>query len=42
MNLREMERKCRDLLLEEHCEKLFCLMDSFWEVIAGVNVNRIG
>ena len=22
-NLREMERKCQDLLLEEHCEKLF-------------------
>ena len=38
-NLREMERKCRELLLEEHSEKLFCLMDSFWEVIAGANVN---
>ena len=38
-NLREMERKCRDLLLEKHCEKLFCLMDSFWEVIAGVNLD---
>ena len=36
-NLREMERKCQDLLLEEHCQKLFCLMDSFWEVIAGAN-----
>ena len=35
----EMERKCWDLLLEEHCEKLFCLMDSFWEVIVGANVN---
>ena len=29
----------RDLLLEEHCEKLFCLMDSFWEEIAGANVD---
>ena len=38
-NLREMERKCQDLLLEEHCEKLFCLMESFWEVIAGANVS---
>ena len=38
-NLREMEIKCRDLLLEEHCEKLFCLMDSFWEEIAGANVD---
>ena len=27
------------LLLEEHCGKLFCLMDSFWEVIAGANLN---
>ena len=35
----EMERKYRDLLLEKHCEKLFCLMDSFWEVIAGANIN---
>ena len=35
----EMKRKCRDLLLEEHCENFFCLMDSFWEVIAGANVN---
>ena len=34
-----MEIKCRDLLLEEHCEKLFCLMDSFWEEIAGANVD---
>ena len=34
-----MERKCRDLLLEEHCEKLFCSMNSFWEVIAGANVD---
>ena len=37
--MREMERKYRDLLLEEHCEKLFCLMDSFWEVTVGANVN---
>ena len=35
----EMERKYRDLLLEEHCEKLFYLMDSFWEVIPGANVS---
>ena len=34
-----MEKNCWDLLLEEHCGKLFCLMDSFWEVIAGANVN---
>ena len=34
-----MERKCWDLLLEELCEQLFCLMDSFWGVIAPRNVN---
>ena len=38
-NLPEMEIKCRRLLLEEHCEKLFCLMDRFWEEIAGANVD---
>ena len=38
-NLQEMEIKCQDILLEEHCEKLFCLMDSFWEEIAGANVD---
>ena len=39
MNLREMEKKCWDLMLEEHCQKLFCLIDNFWEVIAGAYVN---
>ena len=34
-----MEKKCRDLLPEEHCEKLFCLMDSFGKLIASANVN---
>ena len=38
-SLREIEIKCRDLLLKEHCEKLFYLLDSFWEEIAGANVN---
>ena len=37
--LREIEIKCRHLLLEGHCEKLFCLMDSFWEEITGANVD---
>ena len=36
-----MERQCWNLLLEEHCEQLFCLMDSFREVIAGANVKVI-
>ena len=31
--------KMSGLKLEEHCEKLFCLMDSFWEEIAGANVD---
>ena len=39
MNLHKREMKCRDLLLEEHCENVFCLMDSFWEAIAGANVD---
>ena len=34
-----METICWDFLLEEHCEKLFCLMDSFLEVLAGANVD---
>ena len=38
-NLHERETKCRDLLLEEHSENVFCLMDSFWEAIAGANVD---
>ena len=35
-NLRDMESKCRDLLLEEHCKKLFYLMNCFWEAIVDV------
>ena len=38
-NLCETETKSLDLLLEEHCEKLFCLMDSFWEEIAGTKID---
>ena len=36
---KKWDANLRDLLLEENCEKLFCLMDSFWEVTAGANVN---
>ena len=28
-NLKQTEMKCRDLLLEEYCSKLFSLMDNF-------------
>ena len=38
-NLCAMQTKCRDLLLEKHCKKLFCLIDSFWEAIASAKVN---
>ena len=31
--------KCRDLLLEEYCSKLFSLMDSFWVEISGKRVD---
>ena len=38
-NLRDMESKCRDLFLEEHCKKVFYLMDCFWEAIVDVDVD---
>ena len=38
-NLRHMQSKCRVLLLEEHCKKLFYLMSCFWETIVDVNVD---
>ena len=38
-NLKETEIKCRDLLLEEYCSKLFSLMDSFWVEISGKRVD---
>ena len=38
-NLRNMESKCRDLLLEEHCKKLFYLINCFWEAIVDVDVD---
>ena len=37
----EIESKCRDLLLEDYCKKLFCLMSSFWEAIADVDIDRV-
>ena len=45
-NLWEMASKCRDLEeleleLEEYCEKLFYLIDCFWEAIADVNVGIV-
>ena len=34
-----MEPKCRGLLLEEHCRKLFYLMNCFWEAIIYVDAD---
>ena len=38
-NLKETERKCRDLLLEEYCDKLFILMYSFWVEIRVKSID---
>ena len=38
-NLRNMESKSRDVLLEEHCKKLFHLINCFWEAIIDVDVD---
>ena len=35
----ETEMKCRDLLLEEYCNKLFSLMDSLLVEISGKRVD---
>ena len=32
-NLQDVASKCWDLLLEEHCKKIFYLMNCFWEAI---------
>ena len=34
-----MDNKCRDLPLQEHCKKLFFLMDSFWDEIRDFNFD---
>ena len=38
-NLRDMESKCRDLLLEEHCKKLFYLIKCFSKAIFDADVD---
>ena len=40
-NLKETERKCRDILLEECCDKLFSLIDCFWVKINGKRIKFI-
>ena len=34
-----MDNKSCNLLLQEHCKKLFLLMDSFWDEIKGFNFD---
>ena len=31
--VKDTDNKCHDLLLQEHCKKLFLLMGSFWDEI---------
>ena len=38
-NLRDMKSKYWDFLLEEHCKKLFYMMNYFWEAIVDVDVD---
>ena len=38
-NLKQTEMKCRDLILEEHCNKLLSLMNSFWVEKSGKRVD---
>ena len=40
-NLWEMVSKCRDVFLEEYCEKLFYLIDCFWKAIPDVDVGIV-
>ena len=38
-SVEDMDNRCRDLLLQEHCKKLFLLMDSFWDEIRDFNFD---
>ena len=38
-SVKDMDNKCRDLLLQEHCKKLFLLMASFWDEIKYFNFD---
>ena len=39
-SVKDMDNKCRDLLLQEHCKKLFLLMDIFWDEIKDFNFEK--
>ena len=36
-SVKDMDIECRDLLLQEHCKKIFLLMDSFWDETKDFN-----
>ena len=38
-SVKDMDNKCRDLLLQEHCKKLFLLIHSFWHEIKDFNFD---
>ena len=38
-SVKDMDNKWRDLLLQEHCKKLFPLMNSFWNEIKDFNFD---
>ena len=38
-SVKYMDKKCRDLLLHEHCKTLFLLMESFWDEIKDFNFD---
>ena len=38
-SVEDMDTKCQDLLLQEHCKKIFLLMDSFWDEVRDFNFH---
>ena len=38
-NFLDMESKCRDLLLEKRCKKLFYFMNCFWKAVVDEDVD---
>ena len=38
-SVEDMDNKSCDLLSQEHCKKLFLLMDSFWDEIRNFNFD---
>ena len=38
-SVKNLDNKCRDLLEQEHCKKLFLLMGNFWDEIKKINFD---